>query len=119
MQDVWQDKYITTQIFSIFTDTPITITSRTCGETYDMDMYKNTDVYYDGSDVLYENPCQVQFTKSSYEQFICIRGDDIRLDCDTELEYHEAFVKNYIDPEVRLYVVIMFFFTINQILKLL
>ncbi|XP_060598312.1 uncharacterized protein LOC132752062 [Ruditapes philippinarum] len=86
---------------AIYADTPITITSRTCGETYDMDMYKNTDVYYDGSDVLYENPCQVQFTKTSYEQFICIRGDDIRLDCGTELEYHEDFVKNYINPEVE------------------
>jgi hypothetical protein len=78
----------------------ITITRRTCGEKYDMDYYKNTDVIHDGSYELSDNPCHVEFTKTSFKQYLCIYGDDISLDCGTLLEYHEAFVKNHIQPEV-------------------
>ncbi|XP_060598313.1 uncharacterized protein LOC132752063 [Ruditapes philippinarum] len=67
-----------------------------------MDYYKNTDVIHDGSYELSDNPCHVEFTKTSFKQYLCIYGDDISLDCGTLLEYHEAFVKNHIQPERKM-----------------
>ena len=80
----------------------IRITSNTCGEKYDMDNYKKINVTHSGSDVLYKNPCSVEFTKTSYKQFLCVRAEMINLECDTSLEYQRGFVKNYLDPEVLL-----------------
>ena len=67
-----------------------------------MDFYKNVDITHYGTNILYKNPCSMKFTKTSNNQYMCISGSYIQLDCDTSLEYHEAFVKNYIPPEVLL-----------------
>lgn len=79
----------------------IHVRSHDCDTKYDADDYNILYLEYHGSDILASNPCSVEFTKSSYSQYICISADKISLDCDTKLEYHEYFVKNYITPEKR------------------
>ncbi|XP_053377421.1 uncharacterized protein LOC128547876 [Mercenaria mercenaria] len=88
------------RVQQIYSD--ITITSGSCGEVYDADYYKSVSVEYYGSDLLYANPCSIEFTKYSTDQYLCVSGQEIQLDCDTMLEYHEGFVKNYISPEKKI-----------------
>ncbi|XP_053377424.1 uncharacterized protein LOC128547877 isoform X1 [Mercenaria mercenaria] len=86
----------------IHTEESITILSGTCGDMYDAEYYESVSVQYDGSDVLYDNPCSVEFYKASNDHYLCVSGKEIKLDCDTVLEYHDGFVKNYIPPEKKM-----------------
>lgn len=88
--------------FSYISDYLVMVKNSDCSTTYDLDDYTSVILDYHGSDVLLSEPCSIEFTKSSYQKFICVSTERVILDCETKLEYHEAFVKNYIDPEVNI-----------------
>lgn len=84
------------------TDSIIRLRNSDCGTRYDADIFQSIYLEYHGSDILTSNPCSVEFNKSSLEKCLCISAQEISLDCSTKLEYHEYFVKNYIEPEKRI-----------------
>ncbi|XP_060570271.1 uncharacterized protein LOC132728612 [Ruditapes philippinarum] len=87
----------------IYTGHSLKVISTTCGEKYTLDGLRTMKVVNYGKDELSDNPCYVGFTKSSNNQYFCIYMyvDDIRLDCDTSVEYYKGSV-NKIDPEVNM-----------------
>ena len=78
---------------------------------YSLVNHKTAEIEHLGSNILQDDRCSVEFSKMefSHEQYICVSGQKIELDCGTKLEYHASFIKNYSDPEVGFIVVVLLY----------
>jgi hypothetical protein len=55
---------------------------------------------YYGSVILSSSPCSIEFKNEETTDFIlCISTLQITINCGTELEFHEHYVKSYFTPE--------------------
>ncbi|XP_053377431.1 uncharacterized protein LOC128546130 [Mercenaria mercenaria] len=83
-------------------DTDLCITRHECGKEYDMARYDSVYLKYNGYD-LGTDRCFVEFLNGdSSEKVICISAEKLSVYCQTKLEYHEDYVKDYINPEKRI-----------------
>ncbi|XP_060598316.1 uncharacterized protein LOC132752064 [Ruditapes philippinarum] len=84
-------------------DTHLAITNSQCGKTYSMSWRKSAYLEYYGSVILSSSPCSIEFTNEETTDYIlCISTLEISINCGTELEFHEHYVKSYFTPEKRI-----------------
>ncbi|XP_060555001.1 uncharacterized protein LOC132715907 isoform X2 [Ruditapes philippinarum] len=74
----------------------INFISSNCGREYSLDVRKSAQIEHKGSDILHDDKCNLGFSKSQVydDQLICVSGQEIKLDCRTQLEYHAGYIKD-------------------------